>query len=78
MTEKKLRKHLRRIWFHWYRLQDALNAAHEANVIVYPNGNDKKTVCGHHWETRKAVEYFTAGTIADTIQNKIRQESGGW
>lgn len=75
MTEKKLRQHLHRIWFHWARLQTALKDAHHADVIKYPKDLPyADTCCSHLWLVRLAVEKFTKDQLAETIQREIRSK----
>lgn len=73
MTEKKLKKSLHRIWFHYNRLQIALNQAHHNEIISY---EDHKTEapCESMYELKTRIENTTRNTIARTFHSEIRSK----
>lgn len=78
MTEKKIRKAIRRVWFHWYRLQNALNDAHIQEVIVYPQDKGEPpvpTCCDASWEVRERFEKWTSKKLAETIHQVERAKA---
>lgn len=77
LTEKKLRNHLHRIWFHYYRLQKALEEAHWADVIRYTSENEGEC-CALHSKLKGAIEKNTKDAIAETIQMQIKTKVRGY
>lgn len=74
MTEKKMRAHLRRIWFHYNNLQRALNRAHDENLINYPHDTYKEQApCASMWEVKKRIELTTKDTITEIIHSEIKR-----
>lgn len=70
MTEKKMRKQLRRIWFHFNQLQKALNESHNDGLICYAEWKDGP--CHHMGNIREAIKTTTKDSIAEIIQASIR------
>lgn len=74
MTEKKVRAHMHRIWFHLDRLQAALNDAHNADVIVYPDGEYRDCApCASMDELRKRIRLTTNEQVARAVESEIRK-----
>jgi hypothetical protein len=73
MTEQKVRKHLHRIWFHWARLQKALNDAHNAEIIVYGSYTDEGP-CFSLYQLKDRLEATTKDAIAKTLHRSLRNE----
>lgn len=71
MTEKKAKKLLHRIWFHYDQLQKALNAAHSAGLIEYKD-YATEAPCEALWKCRERVEKTTKDQLAAVIQSEIR------
>lgn len=74
MTEKKLKRHLHRIWFHYDRLRAALNEAHHAGVIVYEGDYQDVAPCWAMDEMRDRLKAATKDVIAETIHDEIRDK----
>ncbi len=70
-----MEKQLRRIWFHYNRLQNALNAAHNDGLIKYDDSKYAELApCQTLWETRGRIEATTKNQIADLVQREIRSK----
>lgn len=76
-SEKQLRKHLSSIWFHYYRLQNALQKAHWADVIRYNNDNQSEC-CKRASDLKTAIERNTKEAIAEVIQNQEKTKARGY
>lgn len=76
-TEKQVRKSLKRLWYHWYRLQAALNDAHYKDVIQYLPTNHGEC-CELHAKLKRAIEDHTKKAIAESVQESIREKVRGY
>lgn len=73
MTKKKIDYHLNRIYFHWTNLQNALNAAHNDELIMYSD-YASEAPCKSLYELRERVETTTSKKISETIHKEARQQ----
>lgn len=75
MTEKQMRALLHKVWYRWEKLQSALNEAHDAGLIKYPDELNGRwpvdTCCNQNWETRKSFQKYTKDQIAAVINSEI-------
>ena len=76
-SEKALKKHLHAIWYHYYRLQNALQNAHWAYVIRYTEDNESEC-CKRASDLKTAVERNTKDAIAEVIQKEIKIKIRGY
>ena len=72
MTEKQMEESLNRIWFHFEKLQNALNDAHNRGLIKYTNYQEDSP-CEALAETRNRFKRVTKDQIAEIIQKKFRR-----
>ena len=72
MTERKVKKHLHRIWFHFYRLQSALNDAHNKDVIKYENYDNGP--CKKLYELRDRIYETTKEQAATAVHESVKEK----
>lgn len=70
MTEKQMRRHLRRIWFHFRNLQSALNDAHNAELIKYETYDQGP--CKVLYEVRDRIFTTTEAQVARITHESIK------
>lgn len=71
MTEKTVKRHMSRIWFHLDRLQVALNDAHLADVIAYDDYK-LEAPCAAMEDLRERIRCTTNTQVAKAVENEIR------
>lgn len=72
---KKVREHYKKIRYHMWRLQNALNNAHEAEVINYDPGKfNEEAPCYTMAQLRDRVEKTTAITRAQAFKDEVMSE----
>ncbi len=74
-TPKQVRKHYSAIRFFMYRLQCALNAAHDAEVIKYENYNEGP--CHALSEVRDRIEKTTEKARAKAFKDEVMSNLKG-
>lgn len=72
MTEKMARESLHRIWFHFVRLQNALNHAHNIDLIKYEGYENGP--CSQAYKLKEVIELTTQKQLADIIHREIRNK----
>lgn len=77
-TPKQVRFHYKRMRRRWYLLQEALNDAHNANVIAYPEEKYHELgPCASNWQTRERIEFTTKEARAKAIHDEVLNELKG-
>lgn len=74
-TPKQVREHYKRLRYHMWQLQKALNDAHNADVIVYDATKfaaEAPCACMH--ELRLRIEKTTEATRAKAMKDEIMSE----
>ena len=71
MSEKSVKRHMHRIWFHLDRLQRALNDAHNADVIMYDDYTTEAP-CKAMDDLRERVRCTTNAQVAKAVELEIR------
>ncbi len=71
-TPKQVRYHFKRISNLHLKLGDAMNKAHNAGVIEYPDGTyNENAPCKTHWETWRRFEIATQKKCAEALRNEV-------
>ncbi len=73
MTEKKIKRHLHRLWFHWSRLENALHDAHNSGVISY-EGYQGTAPCESLHELKARIELATKEQLSTVIHREMRHK----
>jgi hypothetical protein len=74
-TPKQVRYHYKRMMYRWRQLQNALNDAHNASVIKYPDGAYRdEAPCASHWVTRDKIDATTEKNLANAMRSEIKKE----
>lgn len=74
MTEKNMKKQLKRIWYHLDHLQSALNWAHHTALIKYPSDQyNELAPCYSMAELRERIRQTTKDKIAEVITQEMRK-----
>jgi len=79
-SPKKVREHYKKIRFHLYRLQVALNNAHNADVIIYDRDKfSAEAPCHTTAELRKRIDITTKEAMARAFREEcMGQLKGVW
>lgn len=79
-TPKQVKEHYKKIRYHLYRLQVALNNAHEAEVIVYDDGRFvDEGPCYSLDQCKKRIELTTMVARAMAFRTEcLRELKGIW
>lgn len=72
MTERQMRRHLHRIWFHFRNLQAALNDAHNAELIEYEKYEDGP--CKALYEVRDRIFATTKEKVARITHESVKEK----
>lgn len=73
MTEKAMRKHLRRIYFHLEKLQRALTDAHNKELLMYKEFQEESP-CYLLFKCQERIHLTTKEQIAKIIRREIRKD----
>lgn len=73
ISEKKARKQLHRIWFHWVKLQKVLNEAHNDELIKYTDYLTEAP-CQTMTELKDRIERTTEKQLSYIIQQGMRNK----
>lgn len=76
-TAKQVRHHYKKIMRAWYRLDQALRDAHNANIIEY-EGYDGVAPCQSHGYTKDRVKKTTQKAIVEAFHREIIRELKEW
>lgn len=71
MTEKQMRKHLRRIYYHVDQLQRALTDAHNKELLMYKDFTEESP-CHSLFKCEERIHLTTKDQIAKIIRREIR------
>lgn len=74
-TPKQVRYHYGQLYRWYWRLQTALNNAHDAGVIEYDKTKYKEEgPCATHWETWDRVKKTTEKQLAAAMREEIESK----
>lgn len=72
MTEKSMKKHLRRIYFHLEKLQNALTDAHNKELLMYKDFTEESP-CYSLFKCEERIHITTKDQIAKIIRREVRK-----
>ena len=75
-TPKQVRAAYKKIWFHLYHLQCALNEAHDKKIIQYDDYN-KESPCFSLYDVQSRIESTTEKARAKALEDEVMKELKG-
>lgn len=77
-TPKQVQFHYTRLRKRWFALQRALDDAHNADVIKYPEGTyNEQAPCWASWELRKRIDATTEKQRAEAFKEQCMDKIKG-